>query len=427
MGKVLFLGLIIYVLIFIGLVTRSSGLLALALPLMVYLAVGLFYEPPSPRLVIERRLSNDRASTDELITVTLKVTNTGQPLKELFIEELVPATLSLVDGPTNRLTALDSGQSTQLSYTVSGRRGLHRFTRIRIRARDQLGLFSKQSLFTVENQLLVLPEIARLKRATIRPRRIGVYPGVIPARQGGPGIEFYGVREYQPGDPLRWLNQRAGARYPETHFVNEFEQERMVDVGLILDARHQSEARCGPESLFEHSIQATATLADAFLNMGNRVGLFIYGRSLNWTLPGYGKIQRERILRSLAMAELGEGKVFEKLEYLPTRLFPAQSQLVFVSPLLSEDPDLLVKLRAQGYHLLVISPDPIAFEQKGLPAKETVAMAAAIARLERELILARLRQAGVQVIDWPVDITFAEIAHTALRRAPPQPRIIRNS
>jgi uncharacterized protein (DUF58 family) len=243
---------------------------------------------------------------------------------------------------------------------------------------------------------------------------------LIPARQGGPGVEFFGVREYQPGDPVRWINERAGARYPDTYFVNEFEQERMVDVGLILDARRQSEARRGEDSLFEYSIRATATLADAFINMGNRVGLFIYGRSLNWTFPGYGKVQRERILRALAQAELGDGKVFEKLDYLPTRLFPAQSQLVFISPLLPEDPELLITLRAQGYQFLVISPDPITFEQQGMPQVETVTLAASIARLERELILTKLRQAGLQIVDWPVDKSFTEVAHTALRRVQPQ-------
>ena len=31
----------------------------------------------------------------------------------------------------------------------------------------------------------------------------------------------------------------------------------------------------------------------------NRVGLLVYGRFLDWTFPGYGKVQRERILLGL--------------------------------------------------------------------------------------------------------------------------------
>jgi uncharacterized protein (DUF58 family) len=229
-------------------------------------------------------------------------------------------------------------------------------------------------------------------------------------------VEFFGVREYQPGDPLRWVNNRASARHPQTLFINEFEQERVADVGLILDARQQSDARSPEGLLFEHSVRATATLADTFLSVGNRVGLFIYGRSLDWTFPGYGKAQRERILRALARAQQGGGHVFEKLEHLPTRLFPARSQLVLISPLLNEDADLLITLRARGYRLLVISPDPITFERKGLNESPEVELATRFARLERELLLTRLRQADIRVVDWPVDIPFSRAAHTALSR-----------
>jgi uncharacterized protein (DUF58 family) len=146
------------------------------------------------------------------------------------------------------------------------------------------------------------------------------------------------------------------------------------------------------------------------------VGLFIYGRSLDWTFPGYGKMQRERILRALANAELGSGQVFEKLEHLPARLFPARSQLVLISPLLSQDAEELTKLRANGYQLLVVSPDPITFEQKGLKKEREVMLAARIARLERALLLDKLRQAGIRVMEWQVDTPFQQAAHAALSR-----------
>jgi uncharacterized protein (DUF58 family) len=229
-------------------------------------------------------------------------------------------------------------------------------------------------------------------------------------------VEFFGVREYQPGDPLRWINGRASARHPRNLYINEFEQERVADVGLILDAREQSDVRTPEGTLFEYSVRATAGLAHTFLNTGNRVGLFIYGRSLDWTFPGYGKRQRERIMRALARARQGGGHVFERLEHLPTRLFPARSQLVLISPLLKEDGELLIKLRARGYRLLVISPDPIAFERKSLTNSPHITLATRLARLERELLLARLRQADIRVVDWPVEIPFPQAAHTALSR-----------
>jgi uncharacterized protein (DUF58 family) len=361
-------------------------------------------------------LSTDRISENEPVQVKLTLTNEGAQLDEVLVEDLVPASLQLVDGAASLLAPFPVGTTRELVYAVSGKRGLYQIPGTRVTASDNFDLFPKQVTLSIPDELLILPEVVRLRRVEIRPRQTRVYSGPIPTRQGGPGVEFYGVREYQPGDPLRWLNGKASARHQQRLFINEFQQERVADVGLILDARQQSDVWSAEGGLFEYGVRAAAALADVFLQAGNRVGLFIYGRALDWTFPGYGKVQRERILRALASARLGGGQVFEKLEHLPTRLFPACSQLVFVSPLLPPDSEELIKLRAHGYQLMVVSPDPITFEQKGLSQTQEVRLAARLARLERELLLKQLRQAGIQVMDWPVDTPFQQAAHVALSR-----------
>lgn len=424
MKKTLLLSLIIYGLVLAGIGTRNGDYLVLAIPVIVYLGLGFFYEPGSPQLKIERRLSADRVTPEQSVTITLTITNEGDRLEEVLVVDIVPPALTVLEGQTGLLTSLPADQTANLEYTVVGQRGLYRFSDVRVMASEPQELFTRQIILSAPHQFLVLPEIVQVKQVAIRPPRTGIYSGLIPARQGGPGVEFFGVREYHPGDPLRWVNERASARHRQTLFVNEFQQERVVDVGLILDARRQSDARQGPEALFEYGVQAAATLADAFLDGGNRVGLFIYGRSLDWTFPGYGKVQRERIVRALARAKQGDGRVFERLEHLPTRLFPVRSQLVLISPLLADDADMLIKLRARGYRLLIISPDPVSFEGQGLATNQTAAsheataLAMRMARVERALLLTKLRQAEIQVVDWPVEIPFHQVAHTALSRLP---------
>ena len=80
----------------------------------------------------------------------------------------------------------------------------------------------------------------------------------------------------------------------------------------------------GGHSLFEHSVLAAGALADAFLTQGNRVGLLVYSHYLQWTLPGYGKLQRERILHALSQCAPGPSQIFDGLQYIPTRVFPAR-------------------------------------------------------------------------------------------------------
>jgi len=416
MKKLILLSLITYTLIFAGLTTFNGVVLALTIPLILYLGAGLLYRPAELQLKVFRELSVERISEKQPVQIKLTITNEGEQLEAVLLKDLLPASLTLLDGETELLTPLPAGATAQLSYTVTGTRGPHRIAGVQATASDTFGLFQQQMIVNVPSNVMILPEVIRLKRAEIRPKQTRVYSGPIPTRQGGSGVEFFGVREYQPGDPLRWVNSRASARHSESLFINEFQQERVADVGLILDAREQSDVLAGTDSLFEYGIRATASLADVFLNVGNRVGLFIYGRALDWTFSGYGKVQRERILRALASAKLGGGQVFERLEHLPTRLFPARSQLVFISPLLSQDTPELIRLCAYGYRLLVVSPDPISFEQQTLPQTEDVELGTRIARLEREVLLNQLRHAGVQVMDWPVDTPFQQAAHIALSR-----------
>jgi uncharacterized protein (DUF58 family) len=351
--------------------------------------------------------------------VRVVVTNGDAAQERLLLEDLVPEGMELVEGETRLLTALAPGETATLSYTLRAPRGAYSFAGVHATASDPTGLFTQRALLKAPAQVFVLPEVIQLRQVQIRPRRTRIHSGQVPARQGGPGVEFFGVREYQPGDPLRWVNDRVSARHQETLFVNEFEQERAADIGLVLDTRRRSDVRIGDGRLFEHSIVAAASLAQAFLASGNRVGLLLHGGGLDWVVPGYGKVQRERILRTLARARLGDSPVFETLDELPVHLFPQRAQIVLVSPLLTIDVKPLIALRARGRSLLVISPNPVPFEQQLLGESDAAKIGARMAALERTLLLRRLQEAGVTAVSWQLTTPFFQLAQTALRRLPP--------
>lgn len=416
--RLLLLSGLLYLLLLTGLATLNGGVLALTLPLAVYLVAALFYGPAQPRLAVRRTLSADRVSGGTPVSVQLSLLNRGSRLEEVLVEDLVPQRLELLSGESGVLTTLAAGEALELRYTVVARRGRFDFGAVRITASDRLGLFRRRVELVAPAQLLVLPQAPRLRRVAIRPLRTRGSAGPIPARQGGSGTDFFGVREYQMGDARRWINWRVSARHPHDLFTNEFEQERIADVGLILDARRRTDVSLPGDSLFEHAVRATASLAEAFLSAGNRVGLLVYGRFLDWTFPGYGKVQRERILQALARAQTGESQIFERLDYLPTRYFPAQSQLVLISSLRRDDAPMLVRLRARGYQVLVVRPDPVTFEVQAFDPNPAVELATRIVRVEQALLFRKLQQAGIQVVNWPVDRPFDQVVHASLGRVP---------
>jgi uncharacterized protein (DUF58 family) len=416
MYRPILLSVLVYGLLLAGLISLRGELIAFAIPFLVYLLHGFWSAPEELNLHIQRSLSRDRITPDAEATVTLTVTNHGADIEELTLEEKIYPQLSIRDGDTRHLIRLPKGGSHTFSYVVSGARGSYRFEGFHAIAAGLSGLTRREQFVRLEQRLFIFPEFRRLKRAAIHPRRTRVYAGAIPARVGGSGIEFFGVREYQFGDSPRTINWRVSARHAENLYSNEYQQERVADVGIVLDARVLTNLFQSNRSIFEHAVTAAAALSDVFLAQGNRVGLLIYGAYLGWTYPDYGKIQRERIMQALARAEVGVSSVFAGLEHLSPRMFPPESQIVLVSPLVSDDLEVLIQLRGRGYQVLVVSPDPIKFELGVLLNSTQVETAARVVRMERELFLRRLGRAGVQVIGWDVSIPFDQAVGPSLNR-----------
>jgi uncharacterized protein (DUF58 family) len=408
-----------YALILLGVATLSQKLIILAFPLALYLAATLVYRPGPLNLTFKRTVDNDLVAPDAPVTVELTVTNDGGDLDEVTISDLVPPGLQ-VTGPSKLTISLPGGSTHTFTYKVRGPRGAYRFRGASVVAHDHLGLFRRRQHYPLLTKLAVLPNMPELRRVLIRPLRTRGYAGPIPSRQGGSGTDFFGVRAYNPGDPPRWINWRLSARHPHDLFTNEFEQERIADVGLILDARERTNVDVDGESLFEHAVEATAALAGTFLDDGNRVGLLIYGRGVERTFPGYGKHQRQRILRALSQARTGESQVFDSLDYLPTRFFPAKCQIVLISPLCEDDPQVLTRLRARGYEVLVVSPNPVDFEAQVLPPHPAKNLATRIAQTQRTLWIRKLQRVGIAVVDWRVDRPLDTVIHATLKTAAPQ-------
>jgi len=418
MPRSILLSLLAYALLLTGIATVKGEFIALALPLVTYLIVGYLQAPEKINLGATRHLSIERTSPNSNVDVTVTVTNRGATLEEVLLIDVLPVGLTVRSGFNQHLLRLAKGEAYTFAYTVSGPRGGYVFEALELKLSDHLAVSSSRVRVEAKGRLFVLPPVTRVRDIAIRPRRTRVYAGTIPARAGGAGTDFFGVREYQPGDPPSAINWRASARQLDKLYANEFQQERVADVGIVLDGRLRTNEFARGHSLFEYSVQAAASLSDALLNQGNRVGLLIYASYLAWTFPGYGKIQRERILHALANARTGESQVFSDLEHIPTRLFPPETQMILVSPLSEDDFAPLTQLRAQGYEVMVVSPNPVKFELSYLQSNETIQLAGRVIQMERALLLQKMGRAGIHVLDWDVTEPFDLFVKRRMGRSP---------
>jgi len=393
-----------------ALATRSGEVAGLALPLLTLLAAGVLRAPVpgGARLRARRTVRRDGAVG---VAVAVAVRNEGE----------APVHLRLADAPIGvkgggRIRALlYPGAEAVLDYTLRARRGRFAWEAVRAVVADPLGLVEEPLALPAPGEFHLQPEAARLRPLPLRPGRTLPAPGSVPARVGGSGTEFFGVREYQVGDALRWLDWHSTARHPGRLFTKEFEQEEIADVGLVLDARVSADDRVLGESLFEHSVRATASLAATFLRQGDRVSLLVPGRAEARVYPGAGRVQLQRILSCLAGARARSEDALPDPGRSFVRLFPAGSILFALSPLDTDSAPFLLRLRAHGRRVVVVSPDSVDFHARAVGPDSLSQLALRAARVERRLTLLSIARHRIPVVDWQVHRPLDPLLRAALR------------
>ncbi len=415
--RFLFLTLLIYALFLAAALAKNGGLALMALPFLVYLMVGVFNSHGKVQLSAQRSLSKYSAAPGEAVEVRVTVENQGGELVNLRLADRWLPGMRLEEGQHVRHLALPAGARTELAYVFSASRGCYSWEGVEILASDPFGLVEIPLQVPAPGEVLVYPDSQRLRHIALRPRHTLHSAGPIPARRGGSGTDFWGVRQYRPGDPLRWVAWRRTARQPHLLFTKEFEQEEIADIGLILDARTLTVHENGDFSLFEHAVCACASLTELFIREGNRVGLMIYGDRLPYLSPGYGKLQHNRILAELARATPGSSYTLDSLKNLPVRLFPSRAVLFFISPLGENDAQVFARLRGQGFQIVLVSPDPVRFTAGSSQGDSTARLAYRAARLERIALLKQIVRMGVPVVDWQVDRPLTNALQTVFQQA----------
>ena len=413
------LGLIIILLIIVALITRNGDIVWMIVPFLAYLGVGILQAPRLERLSFgtKRTLKQNRVDGKVSTAVVLTVQNKALETVHLFLQESAQPEMEITEGELSQWVSLQPGASTELKYSFTATRGDFSWRSIRTVASDPLNLIETEILLPDDSSIQVRPPIKKFKSIALRPNNTVHSPGSIPARLGGSGTDFFGVRQYHPGDSLHTLDWRLTARHPGKFFTKEFEQEEIAEIGLILDARPNNELRIRDESLFEHSVGATASLAEMFLHQGHRVSLLVFGGTITSVFPGYGKTQLHRILSCLSKVKIkpAEGSL-AYFDFLPIRMFPNHALMIIVSPVTAADRSFFQRLRAYGYQALLVSPDPIDFVHAALPQATASQLAIRATRLERKFRLNSIAQLHIPVIDWQVSQPLFPLVRNSLTR-----------
>lgn len=402
-SKTFFLTLIIFGLVLSALILRKGDVLILAIPILSYLLVGAIRIPTDMSLSVSRNVDRKIVSAHEPVTMQVTIKNRGRSLPNvLFVDTPLDGMTTLEGSPRQRMS-VNAGSIANLFYSFKAARGLYSWNTLQIIVSDPLGIWDTKKEIRAMGNIAVRSAVMQGISNELKPRKTLRISGPFSARKSGSGIDFWGVREYQPGDSLHRVNWRLTARYPRKLFTNEHEREEIADFGFILDARRLSNADEIENALFEKSVSALSSLSGSCLKNGNRVSLLVFGKPIMAVFPGSGKPQQNILARKLITAKLGANLALKKLEYFPARLFPTRSIIIVFSSVDLDDIETYSRLRAYGYEVVLISPDPVDFANSITPPSNTNPLAVRAAKVERVLLLKRLMKLGIKVVDWQVD------------------------
>jgi uncharacterized protein (DUF58 family) len=245
-----------------------------------------------------------------------------------------------------------------LLSTVCRQRGIYELGPTTIYLGDPIGMYTVEIHYPAASSILVTPPILPLPAIHIAP---GGRSGSGRPRPNAPDrtVSASTIREFSPGDPLRWIHWPTTARKGSL-FVRQFDGTPAGDWLLVLDQAAAVQAGEGADSTLEHGIILAASLAASGLRSGIPVGLVANGEPPIWLPPRLGGSQHWEILRALTLSKHGPEPLSQSLKQVKDVL-NARASLIIITPDMSEWMDALIPLLWRGVVPTALLLDPVSF------------------------------------------------------------------
>jgi uncharacterized protein (DUF58 family) len=390
-----------------ALVLRRAELAVAAAPFALALVLGIRLAR-DPDVHVSFELEAERTVEQKEVAARIKVA-VAATVDRLEVLLQLPPGVELAEGDNPTAFRLGAGEERTLELALRCRRwGAYEIGDIGVRARDALRMVVWERRFRVERVLKAYPTGETLRRLLV-PLQTQVLTGSDVSRAKGDGIEYADLRDYVTGDRLRAINWRASARRSSL-VVSERHPERNTDVVLFVDSftDFQDETR----STLSEAVRAAATLATAYLERRDRVGLVSFGGTLRWLQPGLGLTQRYRLVETLLETDVEPTYTWRNVNVIPGRTLPAKALVLGLTPLVDvRFVTALQDLRARGYDVAALEVDPVGVVAPGPTEAERIAYRLWL--LEREMLRQRLAGLGIPVARWgderPLEAAIEEV------------------
>ena len=141
--------------------------------------------------------------------------------------------------------------------------------------------------------------ILRRVEWTVIRRLDGLLQGEYRTLFRGHGLDLADIREYEPGDDVRYIDWNVSARM-DTPYVRQYLEDREVTAHFLLDLSPSVDFGTTETLKRDQLVDFVAVLARLLTRHGNKIGAVLYAGKVEKTVPaGSGKMQVLRLLNDV--------------------------------------------------------------------------------------------------------------------------------
>jgi len=293
------------------------------------------------------------------------------------------------------------------------RRGEGRLERIWTRWTGPLGLLHLQVSSPLDQTVVVAPNVRGVRDEAMRLFARDAAFGQKAQIERGDGTEFHALKEFQPGMDLRSIDWKQSARHGLV-LSKEYKTERNHPIMLVIDSGRLMGEVIGGAPKLDRALNAALLLGYVSLRMGDRVGLCAFDARPRLTgRPVSGATAFPLIRRLAAKVDYTAEETNFTLGLSAVSTVLDRRALVVVFTDFADMTSAQLMLEAAGrltkrHLVLFVLPEDEPLERLARaeplePADVSRAVVAAALLRERELVVARLRRLGVEVVEAPID------------------------
>jgi len=220
------------------------------------------------------------------------------------------------------LEYLGPGSKLNLKYRhLCPRRGRYEIGPFSVYLFDPWGLFFFKKTFFLYSELFVYPRTFRIPKFPALTKGTAPWFGIDTAHVSGDEHEFFGIREYKPGDPIKRIHWLSTARKNKL-IVKQFQRQVFFRATIIFNLNKDNNFGIGKESVAEYTIKIAASVAKYLIEKNVSVEIIAHIGEMAHIPFNKGEEHLEDILRALTIAQpesrVSTGELFQEFsDYIP--------------------------------------------------------------------------------------------------------------